>query len=431
MQKQNSNKMLKIKEIRVEKLFDIFDHQIVLNDGGLTLMLGENGFGKTVLLKMIQALFEKNYTFFYQLIFKKFIIKFSNDKSIIISKVSDNKTNKRLSIECEKNNVIAPEKIIVNEEIVNMGFIGNNPKYVVNQKDLVAITIIDNKKKTEKPQWFIEILQKINISIIETQRLYKLNIKNNISNNKVQELTINLLSNEIAELLKILLAKSSELSQKLDSTYLSRLTENRKQLQNRTFEELYVDLDKIKKKRELLHSVGLLDKELDKEFQYEGDEDDFLKTVLMVYVEDSYEKLKIFDDLANKIKLFKTIINKRFLYKRLRIDKEKGFVFISKITGKEIPLSGLSSGEQHEIVLFYTLLFKIQPQTFILIDEPEISLHISWQNDFIEDLKEIIEITKLNILIATHSPNIIGNNWDITTELKRLDSSLLIEDDDD
>jgi predicted ATP-binding protein involved in virulence len=72
------------------------------------------------------------------------------------------------------------------------------------------------------------------------------------------------------------------------------------------------------------------------------------------------------------------------------INKEQGFVFTSTLTGKQIPLTRLSSGEQHELVLFYELLFKIQPNSLILIDEPEISLHISWLNKFIKDLEEVI-----------------------------------------
>lgn len=44
----------------------------------------------------------------------------------------------------------------------------------------------------------------------------------------------------------------------------------------------------------------------------------------------------------------------------------------------------------------------------ILIDEPELSLHIAWQKDFIEDLSNIIKNKKINVIIATHSPYITG-----------------------
>jgi predicted ATP-dependent endonuclease of OLD family len=57
-------------------------------------------------------------------------------------------------------------------------------------------------------------------------------------------------------------------------------------------------------------------------------------------------------------------------------------------------------------------------QQALFIDEPEISLHISWQNRFIDDLKEITSISKASIVIATHSSDIIGENWDLKVELK-------------
>lgn len=83
-----------------------------------------------------------------------------------------------------------------------------------------------------------------------------------------------------------------------------------------------------------------------------------------------------------------------------------------------IPSSGLSSGEQNELILFYKLIFNSQKNDLILIDEPELSLHISWQNKFIEDIKDIISINGLSVVIATHSPDIIGENWNLRVELK-------------
>ena len=68
----------------------------------------------------------------------------------------------------------------------------------------------------------------------------------------------------------------------------------------------------------------------------------------------------------------------------------------------------LSSGEQHELVLLYDLLFNVQPGALVLIDEPEISLHVSWQKRFIEDLQRISRLVKFRSVVATHSPQIAG-----------------------
>ena len=90
------------------------------------------------------------------------------------------------------------------------------------------------------------------------------------------------------------------------------------------------------------------------------------------------------------------------------------------ITSNETQLDPvlLSSGEQHEIVLLYELLFKVSENSIILIDEPEISLHVAWQEVFLKDLGQMAELSRFQALIATHSPQIINDRWDLTVELR-------------
>ena len=82
------------------------------------------------------------------------------------------------------------------------------------------------------------------------------------------------------------------------------------------------------------------------------------------------------------------------------------------VQGDEIPLESLSSGEKHEVVLAHHLLFKTGPGWLVMIDEPEISLHVGWQREYLNDLKKIQEITGGQFLVATHSPAIVGDYWD-------------------
>ena len=44
---------------------------------------------------------------------------------------------------------------------------------------------------------------------------------------------------------------------------------------------------------------------------------------------------------------------------------------------------------------------------------PELSLHVAWQKRFLPDLLEIIETAKFDVLIATHSPYIVGERSDL------------------
>ncbi len=174
----------------------------------------------------------------------------------------------------------------------------------------------------------------------------------------------------------------------------------------------------LEHKREKLQKVGLIDLQNQPNINLiNRKEDNQIFQVLQVYIEDSWKKLEDYDSLANRIDLFINIINDRFLQKKIYISKNKGFYFKSTKTDKEIPLKSLSSGEQHIIVLYYELLFKIHEESLLLMDEPEISLHIAWQKRIIEDLKNIIKLKPMEIIIATHSPAVIGKNWDLTIEL--------------
>lgn len=86
-------------------------------------------------------------------------------------------------------------------------------------------------------------------------------------------------------------------------------------------------------------------------------------------------------------------------------------------SGARLELDTLSSGEQHELVLLYDLLFKVSPNALILIDEPELSLHISWQKRFLDDLLQIVQISSCDVLLATHSIFIAGDRPDLMVAL--------------
>jgi predicted ATP-binding protein involved in virulence len=101
----------------------------------------------------------------------------------------------------------------------------------------------------------------------------------------------------------------------------------------------------------------------------------------------------------------------------LLIDKDKGFTLWTH-QNKILNLTDLSSGEQHEVILLYELIFKAEKNTLVLIDEPEISLHITWQKEFLNDLLRIIELQQIQVIMATHSPQIIHNRWDLAYNLE-------------
>jgi len=70
------------------------------------------------------------------------------------------------------------------------------------------------------------------------------------------------------------------------------------------------------------------------------------------------------------------------------------------------------------MVIFYNLLFHASPGSLVVIDEPEISLHISWQQKMGSILIDIARLRDLQMIVATHSPQIVHDKWDMANELR-------------
>lgn len=76
----------------------------------------------------------------------------------------------------------------------------------------------------------------------------------------------------------------------------------------------------------------------------------------------------------------------------------------------EIEFSRLSSGEQNILATGSKLISYAEPGSLILIDEPEVSLNVTWQQRYIELVSESLEHAPgCHVLIATHSPHLISN----------------------
>jgi len=67
--------------------------------------------------------------------------------------------------------------------------------------------------------------------------------------------------------------------------------------------------------------------------------------------------------------------------------------------------------------MLYHLIYEVPDQGLLLIDEPENSLHVAWQKTIVDDMKEIADIKRLQIIIATHSPSIVSKGLSMTQDL--------------
>lgn len=437
--------LMRIKQVSVKNLFGLFNHSIPFNlDKKITIIHGPNGFGKTIILKFIDGLFNRKYSIFFNIPFKEFEIEFDNGNMISLIKKELSEGNV-LILKINGKSYKDPFKLIdlkslglsvgILEEILPISRIDSdtwiwtltseklNLNEIFSRYSEQIIDYLPHSMreyiKIEEIKQLQEYQKKLPIHLIETQRLLKIHEEKphrHTSRKAAYPLiaVVKEYSEELTLNIESLLARFGELSQSLDRTFPVRLMKI-KSSQILTKEDLREELNKLEEKRQHLRELGLLGKAVDElQFQEIGEDS---KKVISVYVKDVKDKLRIFDEMAEKIDLLKTILNDHFLFKELYIDKQHGFVFKNK-NDQIIDPSDLSSGEQHELVLLYQLLFKVEPNSLILIDEPEISLHVAWQKQFLNDIQSISNIKDLDILIATHSPQIINERWDMTVTLK-------------
>lgn len=135
-----------------------------------------------------------------------------------------------------------------------------------------------------------------------------------------------------------------------------------------------------------------------------------LKERILTYIDElilerDYRASEAYAEFGNTInEIFEAMsLKSRFC----KINKNKEIIF-KNLNEREFGFDELSSGEKNllaKVLFLYLSKFK---NKVILIDEPELSLHPSWQNQLISIYEAFASNNNNQIILATHSPMIIA-----------------------
>ena len=269
------------------------------------------------------------------------------------------------------------------------------------------------------PEWLQELRNSVSVRLIDTERLTGAPSPRR-SQRGVREDTPTRTVSRYSEELAVRVSRSIEeygaLAQSLDRTFPGRLVADDSG-HNGSMDKLRAQLNAIERKRSRLEHAGLLAGEQSHiELPDLTRVDESRRGVLTVYAQDAEKKLAVFDDLYDCVDAFTRIANSRFHHKHVTVSA-KG-LGVADSDGARLDLDMLSSGEQHELVILYELIFRTARDSLVLIDEPELSLHVAWQEQFVPDLERMAKLSGFRAILATHSPEIIGDRWDLTVELR-------------
>ena len=113
--------------------------------------------------------------------------------------------------------------------------------------------------------------------------------------------------------------------------------------------------------------------------------------------------------IDRKLSKFAQVCSKYLSEKSIKYDETMLTMDILDSEGLKIDFDDLSSGEKQIVSIFSKVYLDVTSPCIFIIDEPEISLSIEWQKDF---LRDIYNSEKVALLIATtHSPFIFKNEY--------------------
>jgi ABC-type transport system involved in cytochrome c biogenesis ATPase subunit len=419
-------------------LFDTFTYDFDLDTQGPTLLTGVNGTGKSTILRTIDAVSTGSWLTLAELPFRSMTLEFDSERSLKIERLNG---GMQVSLTGEESWEFTGARD--NIDIMHLRDLEAELEYLRNAETDVysadsrsearelsrrQAILVERRYEIERriragrhprfPEWSARLGEIFPVLFITDQRL--------IIDSPNRERSTRAAADEVARQIarEISSAKSSygSRSQDLDHDFPQRAIRTIKDPPKLTEQELRDQLDELTRRSAALEAVGLLAKESVSEFEDLDLALENVQPVIQTYITDSQQKLAVLEPLRLKLQLFSEFLRQHYGHKRIVIDPDGGFTISTGTKKKEDPLPPrkLSSGEQQMMVLAHQILFKATPGTLVLIDEPELSLHVLWQATFVEDLAEMGRVNNLSFLLATHSPTLIGGREDLKRSLDKM-----------
>lgn len=450
--------MTEIRTIKIEKLFGEKDYKIKLEDNRL-ILVAENGAGKTTIVNIIYFFISRQWTKLLKYEFFAIEIELASNSIRLERNEIDILNSDKLNRLLRRYSPSIRERVnafLHNQNFSEFSSNYEKLEYIADEYRLPRNLLIEITRYAEREQinLFENTLrekEQLLSSLINTQILYLptyRRIEQDLSNilpdlkeelNSYRRKKYRLQRDErdtgFVELVEFGMEDvvdkvnrklidlredfNSNLKTNLTGGYLkdvinknySKITYN--QIESLTPESLVRIFDRIdedvlsqnekKKLNQFVSSIregGTIEKEENKILAY------FIYKLTTIYSKlekdekDITEFIRICNDYSsNKVFLY-DYVNFKILIRPIENDKIN--------FDKPIEFSNLSSGEKQIVSLFSHIYLSKSKNYIVIIDEPELSLSVSWQKRFLSDIANNEKC--LGLISVTHSPFIFENN---------------------
>ena len=415
--KKNHKNKSGLKSIKIEGLFGKYNYHFNF-EKDISIWISENGVGKTTILTIIVAILTGDVRTLYDINFQKILVNIS-DENYVIDKQKptklfrdEEKNRKLLMYLLEDLEEDLPENFVIKikREILGKGYI--NPSVL---EEIIHRLRYYERFNNDKKKQIIRKINDLQYSYLYDE-IYKIKYKLN------EEIVFYPTYRRVEVGFERVFADSSRkyVNRELTTKYMGfGMSDVKKRIHN-LLEKLRRDANAAYIRMNANIISELLANNVRSYIDYSDNIDVHKVEVVIKRIGedriDNIDKLKPFLT-DKKLSKFAQVCSKYLSEKKIEYDETMLTMDILDSEGLKIDFNDLSSGEKQIVSIFSKVYLDVTPSCIFIIDEPEISLSIEWQKEF---LRDIYNSEKVALLIATtHSPFIFKNEYvDYVKELE-------------
>ncbi|PZV26258.1 MAG: ATP/GTP-binding protein [Snowella sp.] len=421
------NNTSSLKSFAIYGLFG-YKNVVLPLDSQVLILIAENGWGKTTILNSLYSVLDKNLEKLKKVDFEKIQVKFEMTNESTSSAIINKKDIESISsIESDEDSLYYA---LANLERTRKFLANISQEQEVNKekkernKFRERISQEQEINKEKKLEWnrFIEVIKdnlKQKVFYFPTYRRieedlsslgYK-DIKFDNNQDKLIQFGMEDVKNHFKQIEKEIKDTAFQLFSKVTGEMLTQFIDGIKVTQEMK-DRIKPDILNIILSRVGEQNISQAEQENIRHLVSSGDIYDSRYDDLIYFLSkliNLYEQQRKIDE---SIKKFAEVCNKYLRpTKEIIYNESTADIDIKQTRNNDsIDLSGLSSGEKQIISLFSKVYLESKDNFILIIDEPELSLSVEWQQMLLPD---IIESGRCKLLIAaTHSPFIFDNELD-------------------
>ncbi len=416
---------------------------IVLDPVRPTVLTGANGTGKSTILRLVNAVSSGDWTYLASAPFDALALHFEKHPSLLAAKSDDRGMHLSWGQEIAYMPPIdaighLPDWVMeslggqldLGEVLSSLQEVARNAgvryeEYREVRDQLRRLEAGEAPQGIERPDWLNQLTENFSALFVTDQRLVVESTRElrrpAASETKARSLAVEAAAADLANRIRRADSLYARASQQQDRRFPRDVINamRRNPISPSDLRKLVAD---VERQREALRQVGLFDVDdvYEPKLSASSFEDPAIRPVVATFLRATLRKLQVLDRLGQRLIAFKDFLDQRFSPKYVILSRQEGLRF-GLPDGSVISPRQLSSGEQQMLVLAYEILFRAEAGTLVLIDEPEISLHVLWQDTLIDDLTRMASASELRFLMATHSAMILAGHPELERSLDPAD----------